>query len=53
MKPSRLGSRAKKILRITDGMKLVISPLMTGRFAIALKPGVLSSLLTCTQVAEK
>ena len=50
MKASRLGRRARKTLRMTDGMKLVMSPLMTGRFATALKPGVLSSLLTCQQV---
>ena len=53
MKASRFGSRAKKILRMTDGMKLVMSPLTTGRFATALRPGVLSSLLTCTQVMDK
>ena len=35
---------------MTDGMKLVMSPLMTGRFATVLKPGVVSNLLTCTQV---
>ena len=47
-----MGNRARKILRMTDGMKLVIKPLMTGRLATVLKPGVLSSLLTCRNISK-
>lgn len=47
MKASRLGSNARKMRRINDGKKLVSRPLMTGRLANVLNPGVLCILLTC------
>ena len=47
-KVSRLGSRARKIRRMADGMKLVMKPFTTGRLATVFKPGVDSSLLTCS-----
>lgn len=34
--------------RMAEGRKLVMRPLMTGRFARVLNPGVVSSLLTCS-----
>ena len=48
MKPSRFGSNFRKMHRMTEGRKLVMRPLMTGRFARVLNPGVVSSLLTCS-----
>lgn len=48
MKPSRFGSNFRKMRRMTEGRKLVMRPLMTGRFARVLNPGVVSSLLTCS-----
>lgn len=52
MKLSRLGSSFRKMRRMTDGRKLVMRPLMTGRFARVLRPGVLCNLLTCVSMSE-